>query len=212
MTWWPGWDSIESTNGWAHFWFWAGMLCFFFLGFSEIVAFTYGLRKDQLVRIADIQRQQEQNQADDSHAKEIGGLKGQLSEADKKLAEIERLRTARHLTETQKQDLAAALVGKPIGRLTIKASATAPDAKDYADEIAAVFDAAGWKVPVDNAMFMGGDTSGVWITIHDANIPEVANIAFSALRLANIPIRDGARSDAAGPSPDEAWLKIGLIN
>ncbi len=213
MTWWPGWDSIESTANWSHFWFWFGILCLFALGASEVVSHVYGLRKDELVAVAEVananKRKTEQDAADARHTAEIGGLKEQLSEADKKLAEIERLRAARHLTADQKTSLAAVLAGKPIGKLVIKASVAAPDASNFGNEIAAVFKSAGWSVPVENAMFMGGDTSGIWITVRNANIPVVANVVYDAFKEANIPIRDGALGDVNGPAADEAWLKIG---
>jgi hypothetical protein len=107
--------------------------------------------------------------------------------------------------------LAAFLVGKPIGHLTIKASVKAPDAETYAREIAAIFTAAGWNAPVENALFAGGDTAGIWLTVRDANIPEVANTVHSALEAAHIVIRPGAFGDVNGPAPDEVWLKIGSI-
>jgi hypothetical protein len=53
MTWWPGWDSIASAGYWSHFWFWFGIACLFALGASEIVSHIYGLRKDELVAVAE---------------------------------------------------------------------------------------------------------------------------------------------------------------
>jgi hypothetical protein len=49
MTWWPGWNSVESAGFWSHFWFWVGIVCLFAVGASVIIAHIYGLRKDELV-------------------------------------------------------------------------------------------------------------------------------------------------------------------
>jgi len=142
---------------------------------------------------------------------DVAALESQLESAGGKLAEFERLRTPRHLTETQRDKLARVLADRPVGKLTIKASVTAPDSKDLGDEIAAVFKKAGWNVPVENAIFMGGDASGLWITVQGPAIPKVANIVYDALKQADISVRDGALSDANGPTADEAWLTIGTI-
>ena len=93
----------------------------------------------------------------------------------------------------------------------IKASVNAPDARAYADEIATVFTKAGWSAPVDNSMFAGGDTSGIWITVRNASIPAVAQTVYSALKDADIGIREGAFADENGPAADEVWLKVGSI-
>ena len=79
MTWWPGWDSIESTKGWADFYFWFGIICLVLLAISEVISHRYGLRKDELVAAAEVatskQRKADQDAADSRHATEISGLK-----------------------------------------------------------------------------------------------------------------------------------------
>lgn len=211
MTWLPGWDSIESTDTIGHLLHVTAVIVLGLLFLSEGMALVYDSRHRVLSAFAEKQRQRDADATEDRRKAEVQGLQTQLSAADQKLAEIERLRAPRHLTTDQKAKLTAALVGKPIGRLVIKASMTAPDANDFGKEIAAVFQSVGWNVPVDNAMFMGGDTSGVWITVRSADIPIVANVIYNAFKEAKIPIRDGALSDANGPAADEAWLKIGSI-
>jgi ClpP class serine protease len=146
MTWWPGWDSINSAGGWAHFWFWFGMVCFFLLGASEIVAFRYGLRKDELVAIADTNRQKEQQAADARHVTEIGGLKRQLAEADKKLGNLQKGATPRKLTPDQKQALIAALQpfrGQKVSVTTVMGS---DDGLGFANDFIEVFRAAQWAI------------------------------------------------------------------
>jgi hypothetical protein len=222
MTWWPGWDSIASAGYWSHFWFWFGIVCLFALGASEIVSHVYGLRKDELVAIAE-SNAVAQHKIDEAAVKkqsdtEAAQLRAQLAKAEKdateaaeRARELDRLRQPRHLSDSQKAKLSGFLAIAPKGTVLIKASVNAPDARGYADEIAEVFVKAGWNAPVDNAMFVGGDTSGTWITVRNATIPAVAQTVYSALREAEIPIRDGALGDENGPAADEVWLKIGLI-
>jgi len=78
MTSWPGWNSIDSANAWAHFWFWFGIGCFFLLGASEMIAFRYGLREDALVEIRDQQRDQDQQTTEARHRDEVATLRKQL--------------------------------------------------------------------------------------------------------------------------------------
>src|SRR5215510_3492879 len=62
------------------------------------------------------------------------------------------------LSDAQKAKLSTFLANKPKGQFTIKAGATADDARAYGDEIAMFFrDQLGWTVKVDNAIFMGPD-------------------------------------------------------
>ena len=69
---------------------------------------------------------------------------------------------------------------------------TVPDARAYADEIAALFSGLGWKVRVDNAMAAGpAPKDNTWITVRDAaNKPLEADMIFNALLAADIPIQD----------------------
>jgi hypothetical protein len=49
MTWWPGWESVDSAGFWSHFWFWVGIVCLFAVGASAVVSHIYELRKDELI-------------------------------------------------------------------------------------------------------------------------------------------------------------------
>ena len=49
MTWWPGWDSVDSTGFWSQVWFWIGIVGLVAVGASAVISHVYGLRKDQLV-------------------------------------------------------------------------------------------------------------------------------------------------------------------
>ena len=82
---WPGWNSIEGAGAWGRFWFWFGMVCFFLLGVSEIIAFRYGLRKDVLVAIAE-------KATKENHTIEVGALRAQLEQTAKQVANDHSLR------------------------------------------------------------------------------------------------------------------------
>jgi hypothetical protein len=218
----PDWNSIESTSRWSDILFWAGIVCLILLAVAEIGSHIYGSRSSFLVgeavRLAGIQRNTDEAAAKEKSDAESAQLRDKLAkaeriatEASEKAKELDRLRQPRRLTGNQKTRLFDLLAAAPKGKLTIKASVNDPDASDYGKEIAAVFARADWTVPVENALFAGGDTSGIWITVRNAQIPEVAQTVYSALREAGIPIREGALGDENGPAADEAWLKIGSI-
>ena len=76
---------------------------------AEILAFQYGHRKDELTHVAE-QRAEEQRKALEANLEEqrksyIAALKDQLSEAEKKVAELGRLRQPRHLSDAEKAKL-----------------------------------------------------------------------------------------------------------
>src|SRR5580700_11208438 len=51
--------------------------------------------------------------------------------ADDKVAELDRLRAPRHLSDAEKARMTADLAGQPVGQLVIKASVAAGDARAY---------------------------------------------------------------------------------
>jgi len=213
MSWIPGWDSVDGAGSWSHFWFWFGILCLFALGASEIVSHVYSLRKDQLVAAADRasaeQRERETNEAEARRKAETEALQKQLAEADKKVAELDRLRTPRHLSDAQKAKLTASLAGQPTGELVMKASGVADDARAYAGEIAAFFQALGWRVRIDNALLFGSDVSGIWLSINDSNaVPPATSALHHALESAGFPVRKTVTGDPSIPA-NEIWLSIG---
>jgi hypothetical protein len=114
----------------------------------------------------------------------------------------------RSLSADQKAAIVNFLQGQPKGSVTLKASVSAPDARAYADQIATLLGSAGWMTKVDNALFAGPNTAGVWITIKDPqNAPPAAGVLQHALRAAEIEARgeyDPTMADVA-----EVWLSIG---
>jgi hypothetical protein len=150
MTWWPGWDSIANTGWWSHFWFWFGIACLFALGASEVVSHVYGLRKDELVtaaeRAATEQRERDADAAEARRKAEVEAVQQKLSEADKKVSDLQKSTTHRRLTADQKQALKTALepfAGRKVSVTTVMGS---DDGLAFADDFVEVFRAARWNV------------------------------------------------------------------
>lgn len=103
MSWWPGWDSIESTDFWNTFYFWAGIACLFLLGAFEVISHYYGERHSALIaaaeRAAAEQRDDSDQQIEKRHAAEVAQLQEQLA----------KLQERRTLTPDQKAEMIVAL-------------------------------------------------------------------------------------------------------
>ena len=221
----PGWNSIDVTtrvHDFCEFW---GIALFLIVVVLEFGAYFYGHRRDWLMgesaRIAGIERQNVEKATEQRHAAEATALRQQVTEAQnaaaeakKNAAEIQALHAPRHLTDAEKTELKKFITenSKGSASFTIKASASENDARAYADEIAAFFNATpiSWHVHVDNAMIMGTDTSGIWMSIKDRNaIPLAAGLLHSAFVKAGLPIKKDVEIDPGIPGSDEIWLSIG---
>jgi hypothetical protein len=225
LTWYPGWNSLDSVRAWHTIFEISGIAILALLVGAEILAFQYGHRKDELTAIAEssaeIRREQNEAEANKQHdadtaqlAQELAVAKNVATEAVQKARELDRLRQPRHLTEDQKDKLMKFITenSKGTANFTIKANAAESDARAYADEIAAFFNAPplNWQVKVDNAMIMGADVSGIWITIKDGGAAPVATgFIHEAFTNAGFPIRKEVQIDPGVPSPDEIWLTVG---
>lgn len=213
----PGWDSIESVSAVAKWFHIAGLVAIVLLALFEVIAYVYDHHKDLLV--ADAAKAESFARAThDAESKiELDSARDGIGEAHKEAHhaqdEVGKLKEAalpRHLTEKEKSDLAKFLADKPKGKFTIKADTNANDGRAYADEIAAFFngDKIGWTVKVDNAIIMGSDVTGMWVSVKDVNTaPEYTGVLQNALKAANLPA--GGRLDP-GLAPDEVWLSVGL--
>ena len=213
----PGWDSIESDSAVAKWFHIAGLVAIVLLALFEVVAYIYDHHKDTLVAAAAAADSSARALHDAESKKQLDAATGQIGAAHKEAhdaqAEVDKMKEAalpRHLTEQEKIDLAKFLADKPKGKFTIKADTNAKDGRSYADEIAVFFnsDKIGWTVKVDNALIMGPDVIGMWVTVKDVNTaPEFAGILQNAFKAAKLPA--GGRQDAA-LAVDEVWLSVGL--
>jgi len=144
MSWWPGWDSIESTTRWHDIYFWFGAACLIMLALSAVVSHRYGVRKDELVAIAErdaiTRRQREREEADDR----IKQLQNALSEADKKLSEFQKEPAPRRITGQQKAELIAALSPFRGQKVSIVCVMGDEEGLALAQDFVAVFVAANW--------------------------------------------------------------------
>lgn len=178
----------------------------------------YGLRKDELVAraesAANAQRKADADAAETRRKEEVGALQKQLSEAGKKVTELDKLRQPRRFTPEQRNKLMDFVTNNGKGKLTfvIKASASADDARAYADEIAAAF--AGppinATVRIDNALLMGPAAFNVWISARtDAAFADLAPALFGALSRAEVTVKPEILINPDMPEAEPIWLNIG---
>lgn len=172
----PDWDSIQSTERWSDVLFWTGIVCLVLLAATEVASHIYGRRAGELrseaTRVADEQRQQDANDAERRRKAEVGALEKQLSEADKKTAELEKQQTPRRLTPEQKQTLIATLsphAGQKIIFVTILGD---NEAKRFMEDFIEVIDAAKWDHSGDNGILYmnfgnANDPVGVIVVLND---------------------------------------------
>jgi len=148
MTWYPGWDSLDSVRTWHTVFEISGIAILALLVGAEILAFQYGQRKDELTAIAEssaeTKRKSDADAAEARRKADVGVLQERLSAADKKVTDLEKQQAPRRLTDQQKQTLTAALSphkGQKVVVLTILGNA---ECKRFMEDFLAVFDAAGW--------------------------------------------------------------------
>jgi len=211
----PDWNSLDSVRNWHTIFQVAGIALLALVIMAEMAPFRFGQRKDSLIAqheatfVAD---EKAHEAARMRQSREIDALAAALGETNRKLAEIERVHPMRHLNQAQKQALSASLASQPKGKFTIMASAGVVDAREYAEEIAGVFRAAGWTVQVESGVFMENDASGAWVAARGtigAAVPPIGQAIYNALKSADIPIRPSAFRDNNIPDGEDAMLKIG---
>ncbi len=137
MTWWPGWNSVDSAGFWSHFWFWVGIVCLFAVGVSEIISHIYGLRKDELmsdkvVSIAATQRA------------DVEALQNKLEQGNTSVTEPQKAVPPKILTSEQQQTLIAAL--SPFAGQKVRVDALVGSDDGLVRDFVEVFRAAKWHV------------------------------------------------------------------
>jgi hypothetical protein len=206
----PGWNTIAGASSWSKGFAIAGFVALFFVVLFDVLAFIYSERKDVLV-IAEAERATEERKRQEEEANRQRSA--EIAEANRKAAEAraqaEQLRqeaAPRALSPTERHQISAFLVGKPVGAFVIKATIIAADARAYGEQIADVFRAAGWTVTIQNAMFGGPNITGLWITVKNGNAaPPAAGVLRHALAAGGITVR----GEYDPSMPDEVWLSIG---
>jgi hypothetical protein len=213
---WPDWNALDSVKSWHTIFEMIGIALLALLIATEIIAFKFGQRKDVLIaeagRASDTAARQRYDDAAAKQAVELDHLKQALSEASRKAASLDRLRTIRHLTTAQKRALTSFLGNQPTGKFTIQAAANVADARAYAEDIAGAFRAANWTVAVEDAALLESDSSGIWLAARGTigtPAPPIAQTIYGALKSAEVPIRSGALRENNLPAGEDATLKIG---
>lgn len=207
------WNSIETLRALSHALIWAAGLL------AILAAMATGLRYYVDRRVSDLAsavRVMEEQQRDARQAEREAELRGQLhvtelklQDSTKKVTALEEQARPRALTVRQRDQLVVFLRDKPKGRVVIKASATAPDARAYAEEFRDVLAQDGWTVRIDNAIFAGPSSSGVWITVKDPNkAPMTAGLLQNALKAVGIDAR-GQHDQSIDTVDNEFWLSVG---
>jgi hypothetical protein len=222
MTWWPGWDSIANTGWWSHFWFWFGIACLFALGASEIVSHVYGLRKDELVAAAEsaanTQRQADADAAETRRKEDVAGLQEKLSEADKRVNELQKRQLPRRLSESQKAALITALASQRGQTIKLNAAAGDAEANTFGSDFVAVFTAAGIEHkngPQDIAQVLTTPPIvGIQIRVSAADVrmgtvPSVLDPFMKALVQAGIIKENTAQMDTTGVPDGTIAMFIG---
>jgi hypothetical protein len=145
----PDWDSIESTSRWSDILFWAGIICLVLLAATEVASHIYGSRSsflsNEATRLTEAQRQHDEAEAEDRRKAEVGTLQKQLAEADKKAAEALQQQAPRHLSESQKQTLIAALSPFAGQKITIASVMGDAEGESYREDFLVVLRAARWS-------------------------------------------------------------------
>jgi hypothetical protein len=191
MTWWPGWDAIESAGWWVHFWFWFGIACLILLTTSEIIAYRYGLRKDQLS--AD-----EQQRKDTRHADEVKALQVRLQ--------------PRTITPEQRAKIIAFLAPiTPKGEVVVIWKLYDEEAEQFGKQVISVLNDAGFQAKEGAGPMSFGNT-GAWIVVRDLaklnKVPNPAGAIQAAFRqVCGIEMNGQQRQD---PFPDLAEVVIAI--
>jgi hypothetical protein len=181
VTWYPGWDSLDSVRNWHTIFEISGIAFLALLVGAEILAFQYGHRKDELVAVAEhaAETRREQSEATTKAQRdaETAQLQRKLAEAQKaaeeagkKAASVEQAAAARHLTESQRSAISNAIAPFSGKAIDIVIPMGDNEAKSFAAEFVAVFRKAGWDAGqndgINQAVWTGPPTIGVQVTLN----------------------------------------------
>jgi len=136
MTWWPGWDSIDGTGFWSHFWFSVGIICLFAVGAAAAISHIYGLRKDELIsdKMASLAA---------SQTAKVEASQNKFEQQNPIVAPRKAL-PAKILTPEQQKTLISAL--SPFAGQKVRVSTLVGGDDGLANDFVEVFRAAKWRV------------------------------------------------------------------
>ena len=206
----PGWDSAETTAAIAHNLHITAIVVLGLLFVSEGMALIYDSRKEHLVGVAntsaETKRQAEADAAEARRKAEVEGLQKQLTEADKKVAELQQFQAQRRLTAEQKRAIVAAISPFKGQQVAVGSLFGDDDGKRYRDDFAEVISQSGWALEGRvGEMMIDAPQDGVavaldkgWITA--GNSPPKAAEALIAV-LHDMRIMDGLNITLMGNLP-----------
>jgi hypothetical protein len=191
MSWWPGWGSITGAEWWSNFYFWAGILCLFMLGASEVVSHRYALRKDEL--ISDEQRETEKRHKEDMARAHI--------------------RAPRTINATQRRQIVAYLAAvNPKGDVFVMWKQFDEEAEGFARQVISVLNESGFQAKEASGP-MGFGIPGAWIVVRDFERLKHEPSAAGAIQVAFREICgisfDGAQRKDPFPDIGETVIAIG---
>jgi hypothetical protein len=211
MPWWPGWDSIESTDFWSTFYFWFGILCLLLLAIAEVVSHYYGQRHSELVTAvagaAAVKGQQEQREADERHRAEI-------AEMQRRLEETQRQQASRRLTPEQQKSLIATLSPFAGQKVSVVCILGDTEGQQFANDFISVFRSAKWDYGGGSGINQAAYTVnpiGIAASVKEATPSAIpAPLGVLVVALADMGVMPGRNIgiDSALP-PDTIQLQIG---
>jgi hypothetical protein len=222
MTWYPGWNSLESVKFWHIFWEISGIVILGLLVAAEVLAFQYSHRKDYLSESAESTRIEEQQRKDAENetrrAAEVGQLQKQLADADKKVAGLQTQNIARRLTTAQKEALVTSLTPFAGQKLNIWCLTAAWDCVDFATDFQGVFRQAKWQVPdqIAYGIVVGGDAVGIEVLVNpqiadpngQVSMPSAVTLV---MKLASMNLMAPHLGRMPEIAPDTIFFRIGRI-
>lgn len=211
MPWWPGWDSIEWSDFWNTFYFWAGIFCLFFLGASEVVSHYYGERHSDLVAIAASRKADEQRRENERRDRDVSEARNaasaaqdaqqqaderhraEMAQVQQALDETRRRQAPRRLTPEQRHNFIAELSQFRGQGIAIRIGLGDAEAKNLAIDIVDGLRAAGWSDGGGSGFIQGAglgpERAGVTVVVNNADaIPApVAALANALVEIGLMP-------------------------
>jgi hypothetical protein len=184
VTWYPGWDSLDSVRTWHTIFEISGIAFLALLVGAEIFAFQYGHRKDELTAVAETnaetKRKSDADAAETRRKADVDSLQEKLAAAQKaaadaaqKAKQVEARQADRRLSEEQKAAIRAAIAPYPGQKVRLAVQAGDHEAFQYAREFADIFETAKWEMSggvVAQDFYLQPAPHGIQALVHSAQI------------------------------------------